>query len=276
MEFYMKENILILAKTYPSPSEKYLETSCVAGITDTGAMRRLFPIPFRRLFEEQKFQKWQWIEAETLKSPQDHRNESRRINFDKIILKEKIDTRNNWEKRMPLIQQIPAIKLFLPEGKTPVVDEGVTLAVFSPDLPVRLEIAESAKEWTEEQLSKLRQLEGDDVLFPEDLRIPKAQLEKIPYDFYYVLNVETTTGERRDIRIKIIDWEVCELFRNCVKNSGAHWEKPFRNKMEKEMNGKNLKLLLGNIHRFPKTWLIVSLIYPPKQSAAMERQSVLF
>ncbi|WP_245961234.1 hypothetical protein [Neopusillimonas maritima] len=40
------ERILILAKTYPSPSAQYVETSCVAGISQDGSMRRLYPVPF--------------------------------------------------------------------------------------------------------------------------------------------------------------------------------------------------------------------------------------
>ena len=43
------EKILILAKTYPSPSAKYGETSCIAGITDRAEMRRIYPVPYRRL-----------------------------------------------------------------------------------------------------------------------------------------------------------------------------------------------------------------------------------
>jgi hypothetical protein len=41
------ERILILAKTYPSPSAKHTETSCVAGINEAGEPRRLYPVPFR-------------------------------------------------------------------------------------------------------------------------------------------------------------------------------------------------------------------------------------
>ena len=47
------ERILVLAKTYPSPSSKHVETSCVAGINEEGIMRRLYPIPFRaKLFDD--------------------------------------------------------------------------------------------------------------------------------------------------------------------------------------------------------------------------------
>jgi hypothetical protein len=39
--------ILILCKTYPSPSGKYTETTCVAGMDENGNLMRLFPVPFR-------------------------------------------------------------------------------------------------------------------------------------------------------------------------------------------------------------------------------------
>jgi hypothetical protein len=52
------ERILILAKTYPSPSAQYVETSCVAGIAQNGSMRRLFPVPFRMIQDGQQFKKW--------------------------------------------------------------------------------------------------------------------------------------------------------------------------------------------------------------------------
>ena len=45
------ERILILVKTCPSPSAQHVETSCVAGINEQGAMQRLpaaFEIPICR------------------------------------------------------------------------------------------------------------------------------------------------------------------------------------------------------------------------------------
>ena len=55
--------VLILCKTYPSPSSKYAETSCVAGMTESGELIRLYPVPFRLVADEQQFKKWQWITA---------------------------------------------------------------------------------------------------------------------------------------------------------------------------------------------------------------------
>jgi hypothetical protein len=53
------ERVLILCKTYPSPSAKYAETSCVAGMTEDGKLIRLYPVPFRLVSDEQQFKKWQ-------------------------------------------------------------------------------------------------------------------------------------------------------------------------------------------------------------------------
>ena len=57
------EELLILAKTYPSPSASHRETTCVAAVNRAGALRRIFPVPFRLLDGDAQFQKWEWIQA---------------------------------------------------------------------------------------------------------------------------------------------------------------------------------------------------------------------
>ena len=49
------QRILILCKTYPSPSGKHIETSCVAGLEEGGRLIRLFPVPFRLVGDEKQF-----------------------------------------------------------------------------------------------------------------------------------------------------------------------------------------------------------------------------
>ena len=56
----IREKILILVKTYPTPSTKYIETVCTAGIREDGSWIRIFPIPFRTLDDYQKYRKYQW------------------------------------------------------------------------------------------------------------------------------------------------------------------------------------------------------------------------
>jgi hypothetical protein len=55
---------LMLVKTYPSPSTKYGETVCCAGIdAETREWIRMYPVNFRSLDEFAKFRKWQFVEA---------------------------------------------------------------------------------------------------------------------------------------------------------------------------------------------------------------------
>jgi len=78
------DELLILTKTYPSPSTTYRETTCVAAINRQGQLRRLFPVPYRLLEGEAQFKKWEWINARVRKPEKDHRPESYRIDADSI------------------------------------------------------------------------------------------------------------------------------------------------------------------------------------------------
>lgn len=102
--------ILILCKTYPSPSAKYAETSCVAGMSEAGRLIRLYPVPFRLVADEHQFKKWQWITARIQRSSDDRRVESHRLFVDTIQLGEIVPLQNgahlrgsatNVDRRMP-------------------------------------------------------------------------------------------------------------------------------------------------------------------------------
>ncbi|MEI7566750.1 MAG: hypothetical protein WCJ10_02865 [Opitutaceae bacterium] len=101
------------------------------------------------------------------------------------------------------------------------------------------------------------------------------ELKKIPFDFYYSYLCDSPNGEFEE-RHKIVDWEVGALYWNCRRSHGEDWEKPFRAMLEENLTGKDLMFLMGNQHRFQDQWLIVSLIYPPKQKPVSDPQSKLF
>ncbi len=79
---HRKARILILCKTYPSPSTAHTETSCIAGIEENGNPIRLYPVPFRLIEGSAQFKKWQWITAKVEKARKDHRPESNIIGVD--------------------------------------------------------------------------------------------------------------------------------------------------------------------------------------------------
>ncbi|AMK76983.1 MULTISPECIES: hypothetical protein [Methylomonas] len=270
------ERILILAKTYPSPSSKYMETSCVAGITDKGLMRRLYPVPFRLLEGAQQFSKWQWINVRTIKAPQDHRKESYRLFVDTLACGEKIESKQNWAFRRYWLEQIPSFDSFGDIERSR-IDDGLSLSLLRPKKVFKLEIAKAKSlDWTPEEKEKLLcEQTQDDLFSQEDAERDFATLRKVPFDFYYHYLCDTAEGEK-EYHHKIVDWEACALYWNCVKKHGSNWEVPFRAGLEDKLISKDLMFLMGNQHRFQHQWLIISMIYPPKPQPQEVTQFSLF
>jgi len=270
------ERILILAKTYPSPSAQYVETSCVAGISEDGSMRRLYPVPFRMIEEGQQFKKWQWIDVRVEKANKDHRPESHKLYVDTIECRERIETKKEWAARWEWLDKIPSFESFdaLDAGR---LSDRLSIALLRPKKVHGLEVVKARyQEWTEEEKEKLmrEQMQGD--LFSEaDAKRQVKALRKVPFDFYYRYVCDTPDGEKEH-RHKIVDWEAGALFWNCRRDYGVDWEAPFRAKLEGQLGDKDLMFLMGNQHRFQDQWLIISLVYPPKRRPVEVKQGSLF
>lgn len=270
------ERILILAKTYPSPSSQYVETSCVAGITEDGCMRRLYPVPFRLIEESQKFKKWQWVELRVEKASKDRRPESHKVYVDDIVCGKQIDTKHEWTERRLWLEKIPTFDS-VDAMDAARRDEGISLALLRPGHVLGLDIVPARQsDWTSEEREKLtRDLMQGELFSEAEVRKEMRELRKVPFDFYYRCIYSTPDGER-EYRQKIIDWEAGALFWNCQRSHGDNWVQPFREKLEKNLTGKDLMFLMGNLHRFQDQWVIVSLIYPPKLPPQASAQASLF
>ena len=271
------QRVLILCKTYPSPSARYLETSCVAGMSEGGELMRLYPVPFRLIQDDQQFKKWQWIRARIYKSNTDNRPESYKVYVDTIVCEpDVLSTKDNWRERRNWIEKLPIFDSFEAiEARRLATDQ--SLALVRPKRILGLDIEKAgAPDWTQDEREKLLQLQAQGHLFQQEEEAGQLRLlKKIPYDFYYRYAAESQSGPV-EIRHKLVDWEVGALYWNCARLYGAGWEEKFREKLESELAGKDLILMLGNMHRFQHQWLAVSLIYPPKQRPEAERQAPLF
>jgi len=267
---YQSAKLLILANTYPVPSAKYIETNCVAAVTDDGKMRRLFPIPYRLLDDpEQKFKKWQWIEAKIVKASNDHRPESYRLDVDSIqTIDAPIPTTRNWSLRLPILEPHIVSDPDALEDRRSDSDIGATLGVIRTSRLLGLDIVTvEDPEWSEEEFDKLRQ----DGLFASETVRQRPPLRKLPYRFYYRYECDTADGTKA-YRHMITDWEVGALYWRCQRDYGLQWERYLRIKLEEQMEEKEMFFLLGTMHRFPSNWLIVSIIYPPKGASDAPRQ----
>lgn len=257
-----KKKILILCKTYPSPSRNHVETSCVAGVTEENQFIRLFPIPFRLLSPSSQFKKWQWVELKCHKSDKDHRPESHSIDITSIkCIGKPIPSSNAWSERRKIISQLQKFQSF-EEIENNRKNHKNTLALLTGIRLIKLEIQPAKTPyWTPEQEKILRQAETRTDLFVTQERQLMNPLEKLPYDFYYHYVCEKTG---KTFKHKIVDWEIGAAYRSWKKSYGDGWEIPFRKKFEEDFAQKDLMFLMGTMHRFPSQWLIISLIYPPK------------
>jgi hypothetical protein len=130
LQGHFREELLILVKTNPTPSQKYRETTCVAAINRNGQLRRLFPVPFRLMAGESRFHKWQWIDAQIVKAPKDHRPESYKIGPDTIERGEVIPPRGDWRERLSWIESHVLDSFEALEAQR--LSKGATLGVLRP------------------------------------------------------------------------------------------------------------------------------------------------
>ena len=200
------ERVLILCKTYPSPSAKHAETSCVAGITEGGEMRRLYPVPFRLIQDQRQFKKWQWIKARTERARDDARPESYKLYVDTIECEdEPIPPDHEWRARRPWIERLPTFDSF-DSAEEARQTRGVTLAVVRPKRIEALEIkAVASPDWSDEERAKLLKLQNQGSLFEETAKDVRL-LKKLPFDFHYRYTCDTASGSVEH-KHKIVDWE---------------------------------------------------------------------
>ncbi|MHB8380774.1 MAG: hypothetical protein ACYDC3_00335 [Candidatus Binataceae bacterium] len=269
----IEKHILILCKTYPSPSARYVETSCVAGMDERGTLIRLYPVPFRMINDARQFKKYQWIHARIKKTKDDKRPESHRIFVDTIELDgPPLPTDEQWQQRRLWLDKLKVFEDFqsLEDARK---ESGVSLAVLRPSSKPELQITPvSSPEWTSEEKEKLLQLQKQPQLSLDPAEAQELNLlKKLPFEFHYSYR----SGEM-DMRHKIVDWEAGALYWNVSRRHNAEWERPFRNQLGERIPGTDLHFLMGTIHRFPDQWLIVSLLYPPRRRSAGGQQGSLF
>ncbi len=249
----MKERLLVLAKAAPEVSSKYESLICIAGITDKGEWRRIYPIPWKAFWRSsnQNFRKKTWIEYELQNDkPSDHRPESRKIRFETIkpceeatfgeiekLLRDKLTTIEKLEEKGTKTQSLGVIE------PTELLDFGPT-----------------TNQHYEALVTKTKQttLTGEKAV--------KLDIPKFKYRYLFKDDIEGRVHENL-----CEDWEVAELYRKCeqMRSEGKYKdENEVHQKIKDKMFGsimknKHIYFIVGSHFRFP-TYMIVGIIYPKK------------
>ncbi|PKM39631.1 MAG: hypothetical protein CVV04_09635 [Firmicutes bacterium HGW-Firmicutes-9] len=206
----VEQNVLVVVKTYPTPSAKYTETVCTAGITDKGEWIRLYPVKFRFLQDHQQYGLFSWITVKTVKSKTDTRPESFKVVNDEIRVGKKVDTKKGLNERKMML--LPLVKNSMEEIEDQFEKEHKSLAIFKPRVITNFYIDPESPDWSELEKSKLGQMS----LFDTPDTIP-TELKKVPYSFrceYYCHNPECK-GHKQKITIWDFNWayfKYCEQY----------------------------------------------------------------
>lgn len=264
-----KMNVFVTAKAYPVESASYEEVVCTAGITDKGNLIRIYPVPFRKLRKDLRFDKYQWItiEVEKREANKDCRKESYRCNINSIEVGEKVNSENHWEKRKELfIKQTPIYynyeELYYASDKTK--KDFISLAIFKPSQVIGIEYEKKPKLKTE----KPKQLEFD--LETEVLPYNPQPAREMPYYVRY----KFIDDQGNTYKSLIEDWEAYSLFWRYIDNKGYSQEEAIKivqEKYESFIKGNDIYFFMGTrfrdhiIYNNKNYFSIISVFYPKKQ-----------
>lgn len=248
-----RARIMITVKTYPELSNKYRETSCVAGVRlDRGTPQhvRLFPVPFRLLAEDAQFSKYSVIEVD-VEPHRDSRPESLRPDLDTLKIVGAVPPGGDWRKRYKYVE--PLVAPSLCAIKRDQEERGTSLGVFRPtEISFRLTAAEP---WSESKAALADQLD----LFEQDL----APLHWVPLDFRYRFRCAEDDCPTHDMALK--DWEAGASYRKFLRKYG---EGSVQEKLRQRWYDlvftpdRAVHFFVGNIAAHPRTFMLLGLFYP--------------
>ena len=272
------KKILILVKTYPSPSKTYVETVCTAGIDESGNWIRIFPVPFRRYEGYKRYSKYQWINCKVYKAEavKDNRPESYHLDGE-IDCLEKISGAQRlgkWEERRRIVLDNEENRTYKSLDK--LIEDGlgnkVTLAIFKPQ-DIKLIVNRAHKKDSTRRKLVVARVEArqGDLFDPKLYRDDFKLAEPIPYDFKY----QVTDVNGKKANWKILDWELGALFLNCKKSHHGDIElakadviKMYRDRFLNK-DKIDLYLYVGTLHQFQQRrvknpWTIIGVAPFPK------------
>jgi len=237
----MKEDLLLLCMAYPEISHKYRASVCMAGVTGQGELRRIYPIPFDK-FLRFGFHKREWIGYE-LREKGDYRKESYKIYPESIQHGLEVDYGE-------IRKCCEAFKTTIEELKKRTDIDKTSLGIIKPRI-LDFKIKKVPVDIKKQSLALQEMLDG------------KRYPEFLEYKAWYVYHcgVECTT-EHKSL---CLDTELGQLIRNIKeKYDETTLLEKVKEKFFDWMLTRDLYFMMGTHSYHPKSWMIISVLYPPK------------
>ncbi len=246
--------MLVLCQAYPVISSKYELLICMAGITDEGELRRIYPVPFNN-WQRAPISKRRWIEYEMKDDrSSDGRKESRKIVPSTLSVGDKASDETVRGMMRDNLSTIERLK-----------EDRDSLGIIRPvvhDLDFEWK---EARQKRSELISRQCTLEGGRLgfYFPPEL---------IKYRFSC-----SGSDECLGHHIMCEDWEAILLYRKMCARAPtleiAH-EKVRSRLFDWMMKERDLHFMMGTDARYGK-WLIISLLYPRMSPPSSSRPTTL-
>jgi len=259
------KKILISVTTYPLPSRSYDELVCTAGFLEDGTWIRIYPVPLSFLNQVKKdtgFKKYTWIELDVKQRTDDFRPESHSPNNFDIKIINTLNTNNFWQERKDFCLKNVYTKKskLLEDSKHP---KNVSLASFKPSRITDFIVEDDEKEWKNEWKEIRKQTD----LFADIGTDPEKLIPKVPYKFYYVFEDD----EGVPSKLMIEDWEIFQLYFNCLRDNNNNPEIAIQKVKEKYFDvfskENDIYLFLGTTmqwhrRRANNPFVIIGVFYP--------------
>lgn len=267
----MKMKVLITVKTYPAISTKYGETVCTAGIKEDGKWIRIYPLPFRKLDYEKRFNKYDWVELELKRNTNDFRPESYRpLNFEEIqdLGNIKADG-GTWEERRKFVLKNVYTNLEKLIGEAKDKQICTSLAVFKPNRILDFTYEKVEDSWDDKKVkyieSEKKQLNLFESKDEEDIENFEV-VSKLPYKFKY----KFTDDSGKESNLMIEDWETGALYWNTLRSCNGDEVRACEKVKEKYFNDlaktRDLYFYLGttkmNHFTARNPFVIIGAFYP--------------
>jgi hypothetical protein len=251
--------MLVTAKTYPTLSSRHNEVVCTAGITNKGAMMRIYPICYRSLPKEQRSKKYQWIAFKAVRDLRDPRIESYRLAGNINIL-EAVTIQKEWLTRKSFV--LKDVRYNIKDIITRAYDKTKyqSLVVFKPQI---------IKKFIVKNTTEIDKLDRRREILTQTLKKGECLAEELPYKFFYTF----TDLVGRESTLQILDWEIYQLARKLMRiygNDSNQISKILRKKYFEEIAvNRDVFFFLGtnkywHIRRSKNPFMIIGVFYPPK------------
>jgi hypothetical protein len=249
--------VLVTVKAYPSISTKYGEAICVAGIrldTDVPEWVRLFPVRYRDLPFEKRFEKYEVITLDACKHSSDLRMETWRPNVDSIQRGETLPAGGPWSARRRVVEPLIGPTMCgLHRGRKGGA-AGESLGIIRPARIRGIRVTQES-EWSAGQLGTVGQ---------GSLLTSKTELVKPGHAFAYSYLCEEP-GCKGHVQ-KIVDWELGEVYRSWGLVGDALVD-AIKHRWLDEMCAEKREPLffVGDQHRFPGQFLVLGTFWPERR-----------